>query len=451
MGERDMNKEEYSSRIRLITKRLREEYYATGTQEDRVVSKEPSQLNAKQGLGNFPAFYLEGNHCEKSDCGNCTNCFYSQYYSEEANDEEIKDQCDYVLDHFDELVLREQYGKNEFPESEKSYSGTKPIFMTFSPTGSFYSDKEFPKGVRVEFLRKLVEKSRELGRDIVLHIEAHAQDVLKQEEYILSSEESELLRQLHAKCILGFESSNEWSRNVLYNKSLSLEKFEKAVGILKKAGIEAGAFVFSGLMTHTDMEAKNDMLQSVRYLKNLDVFPVLMFANCQSWTIPDLLIQTENARLQEPFTVLDTVYDAMNILTENGTTNAGYYLIPEPVDGPPYPEKNIFFNRRHDIAEITNVDCILSHKILSDFRADRNIEKFKMSWEGFRTNNPNYQMYVQRMEKTEHQKKTLEERLTGVLETVINNFEQYVELRTEKDKEEEKAASETYKGHIYQE
>ena len=442
-----MGKEDYSKKLRLLTKSLREMYYITGKDKDQTVPSEPNQLNAKQGLGNFPAFYLEGHHCEKSDCGNCTNCFYSQYYSEEPTPEQIKAQCDYVLEHFEELVLKEQYGINQFPEERKQYPDKKPIFMTFSPTGSFFSDKEFPKDVRLDFLKKLTAKSEELRRDIVLHIEAHAKDVVKQSEYISTSEESEYLRKLHAKCILGFESSDEWSRNVLYNKSLSLEKFEKAVGILKNAGIDVGAFVFSGLITHTDREAKTDMVNSVKYLKNLEFFPVLMFANAQSWTVPDVLIQAGKHKLQEPFTVLDTVYDVMDVLTENGKVLPEYYLIPEPVDGPPYPEKNIFFNR-DDLQDISNVDGILSHQILSDFRKDRDIQKFQNSWANFRRANCNYLKYLQKMQKQEKSKIPLEERLNDVIETTKINFKKYVDERMEKDQEEKE---DIYKGHVCQE
>ena len=151
--------------------------------------------------------------------------------------------------------------------------------MTLSPTGSFFSEKEFPKELRIDFLRKLETKSRQLQRDIVLHIEAHANDVVKAETHILQGEEIELLRKLHAKCILGFESVNEWSRNVLYNKRLPLKEFEKAVTILQKAGIEVGAFVFSGLLTHTNIEAKQDMLSSVKYLKALKVCKLSVLDN----------------------------------------------------------------------------------------------------------------------------------------------------------------------------
>ena len=442
-----MNQQEYSKKLRLITKNLREIYYMTGREEDKTVPDEPNQLTAKQGLGNFPAFYLEGHHCEKSDCGSCTNCFYSQYYSDKPTHEQIEKQCDYVLDHFEELVLREQYGINQFPDDKKQYKDAKPIFMTFSPTGSFFSNKEFPKDIRLHFLKQLVAKSEELQRDIVLHIEAHAKDVTKEKEYIASSEESELLRKLHAKCILGFESSDEWSRNVLFNKYLSLDKFEKAVRILQDASIDVGAFTFSGLMTHTDREAKQDMVNSVKYLKELNVFPVLMFANMQSWTCPDVLNFAGNHKLQEPFTVLDTVYDCLDVLTERGTVEPGYYLIPEPVDGPPYPEKNIFFGR-DDLTDVTSVDGIVSHQILSDFRNDRDIQKFRNDWDNFRKNNPNYAQYLQRMSQQERDKLPLEERLENAIEVIKSNLKEYVEDRIQKDKREKE---DVYKGHVYSE
>lgn len=440
-------KNEYGSKIRRITKKLRESYYKTGTEEERQVPLEPNQLTAKQGLGNFPAFYLEGHHCERSDCGNCTNCFYSQFYSEEPTKEQIQAQYDYVLKHFEELVLKEQYGKNEFPQDSLFYQDAKPIFMTFSPTGSFFSEKEFPRELRIDFLRKLKEKSSQLQRDIILHIESHANDVVKAETNLLQGEEIELLRKLHAKCILGFESVNEWSRNVLYNKRLPLKEFEKAVTILQRAGIEVGAFVFSGLMTHTDTEAKQDMLSSVKYLKELGVFPVLMFANCQSWTIPDLLIQAGEAKLQEPYTVLDTVYEAMNILTKNGKAEAGYYLVPEPVDGPPYPEKNIFFDR-DDLEGISSVECMLAHEILVNFRATRDIETFQKAWETFTKTHPSYTHYLERMRRQESSKLPLQTRLEKIIEVVVNHFEHYVEQRTQKDKEERQEERETYKGHV---
>lgn len=431
------NKEyvKYSKYVGKITHDLRNAYYKTGSQEEkREIPLEPSQLNAKQGLGNFPAFYLQGQHCEKSDCGCCTNCFYSQFHFDKPSPEEIQAQCDYVIDNFERLVLSQQYGTNDF-DGERKYPNSKPIFLTLSPTGSFFSEKEFPKEVRLDFLRKLEQKSHELQRDIVLHIEAHAIDVVKHQDYIKSSEETEILKRLNAKCILGFESADEWSRNVLYNKHLPLSCFEDAVKILKESGIEPGAFVFSGLVTLTDTESKEDMLNSVKFLKERGAFPVLMFANSQSWTLPDLLRWKGEHHLQEPATVLDTVYGALEILTDKGKTDPGYYLIPEPVEGPPYPIGNIFYDRT-DIEDFSEESSKKMHQILKDFRATRDISNFVRSWRDFKTNDPEYEKYQNRIHKKESEKEEKEIRFAKALKYGVEHMDEYIEYCTEKDKEE---------------
>jgi radical SAM enzyme (TIGR01210 family) len=418
-----------------ITHALRNAYYETGTAEERAeIPLEPSALNAKQGLGNFPAFYLQGQHCEKNDCGCCMNCFYSQFHYGNPTAEQIKAQCDYVLDNFERLVLSQQDGTNEFA-GERKYPDSKPIFMTLSPTGSFFSDKEFPREVRLDFLKKLYKKSEEYKRDIVLHIEAHALDVVKNQDYIKTSEESELLKKLNAKCILGFESQDEWSRNVLYNKHLPLKSFEDAVKILQDKGIDVGAFTFSGFITYTDTEAKEDMINSVRYLKDKGVFPVLMFSNIQSWTIPDLLRWKGEYHLQEPCTVLDTTYEALKILTDKGKSEPGYYLILEPVEGPPYPEYNIFYDR-NDIPGISEEASKDAHEILKNLRATRDIRAFLESWRDFRKNNPEYARYTERIEAQEKSKPEKEERLQNALKTSATHIDEYVKYREEKDIEE---------------
>lgn len=425
----------YSKYVGKITRDLRNAYYKTGSYEEkREIPLEPSQLNAKQGLGNFPAFYLQGQHCEKSDCGCCTNCFYSQFHFDKPVAEEIQAQCDYVIDNFERLVLSQQYGTNDF-DGERKYPNSKPIFLTLSPTGSFFSEKEFPKEVRLDFLRKLEQKSYELQRDIVLHIEAHAIDVVKHQDYIKSSEETEILKRLNTKCILGFESADEWSRNVLYNKHLPLSCFEDAVKILKENGIEPGAFVFSGLVTLTDKESKEDMLNSVKFLKERGVFPVLMFANSQSWTLPDLLRLKGEHHLQEPATVLDTVYGALEILTDKGKTKPGYYLIPEPVEGPPYPIGNIFYNRT-DIEDFSEESSKKMHQILKELRATRDISNFVCAWKDFKTNDPEYEKYRNRIHKKESEKEEKEIRFAKALKYGVEHMDEYIEYCTEKDKEE---------------
>lgn len=202
--------------------------------------------------------------------------------------------------------------------------------------------------------------------------------------------------------------------------------------------------MFSGLITHTDTEAKEDMLASVKYLKERGVFPVLMFANSQSWTLPDLLRWKGKHTLQEPATVLDTVYGALDILTDKGNSKSGYYLIPEPVEGPPYPDGNIFYDRT-DIEGISETASGRAHRILKDLRADRDISKFVLAWNNFRKTEPDYKRYQARVARQEAEKLPREERFTRALKYGVDYMPEYISYRTEKDKEEAGLEENRYK------
>lgn len=177
------------------------------------------------------------------------------------------------------------------------------------------------------------------------------------------------------------------------------------------------------------------MLNSIKYLKERNVFPVLMFANSQSWTLPDLLRWKGQHTLQEPATVLDTVYGALEILTDSGKTKPSYYLIPEPVEGPPYPDGNIFYDRT-DIDGISEEASKKAHQILKDLRADRDITSFVTAWQEFRKNNSDYLRYKKRIQMQEVSKESKEERFMKALKYGIDNMQEYVSYREEKDIEE---------------
>lgn len=183
------------------------------------------------------------------------------------------------------------------------------------------------------------------------------------------------------------------------------------------------------------MESKEDMLNSVRFLKERGAFPVLMFANSQSWTLPDLLRWKEKHWLQEPATVLDTVYGALEILTDKGKSKPGYYLIPEPVEGPPYPIGNIFYDRT-DIPDFSEESSKKMHQILKDFRATRDISNFVRSWKEYKKDNPEYEKYQDRIHKKEIEKEGKDIRFAKALKYGVEHMDEYVAYCTEKDREE---------------
>jgi uncharacterized Fe-S cluster-containing MiaB family protein len=71
------------------------------------------------------------------------------------------------------------------------------------------------------------------------------------------------LRQLKARIIFGFESINDFVRNILYNKHLALETFENAISIAKTTKLGVGAFVFVGINPLTEIEIISDAIKTI--------------------------------------------------------------------------------------------------------------------------------------------------------------------------------------------
>lgn len=364
-----MNK--LSKKIINVTKRMRSTAYQYGS-----VQKESDSIpfggSIRESIGPFPEFILKGRFCTRSLKGLCSPCFYSRLpihnILEEQFDNGYLSQVKYILNNFQELVIKNQVGR-------VAYNGlsTKPLYgMVCTPTGSYFDEFEYPINVRKKILRMLINAMHENDCEIALHIESHAVDVIK---YFESPDEEELdlLHQLNVRVLLGFESISDFSRNTLYSKDLSVIDFEKAVCLLKQNRIAVGAFVFAGLFSYTDEESISDTIQSLMYLKGKKVVPVLMFSNTQSYTIPDVLFKHGKFKFLDPRTVAMIVKNTIDIFGCDMNNDIDPWFIADPKGGPPDPSVHIFNAK-------TNVTCsVCANKIyhaIENLRITKNKEVF---------------------------------------------------------------------------
>lgn len=114
------------------------------------------------------------------------------------------------------------------------------------------------------------------------------------------------------------------------------------------------------------------------------------------------------------------------------------------MEGPPYPDGNIFYNRT-DIENVSEDASRQVHQILKDFRATRNIPEFIRSWNNFRKTNPEYKRYKERIEAIEASKESKEIRFANALNFGVEHMSEYIEYRAEKDKEEKCLEEDRYK------
>lgn len=345
--------------------------------------------NVTESIGAWPEFIFRGTFCKRTFKGYCSPCFYSQFPVDQKEkglqyENMIRHQFDCVLNSFDTLVVKRQY-----EEAHGERSNCNDIKLVMTPTGSFFDRNEFPQHLRIEMLKKLKELSNFYGRPIHLYVESHCEDWLdlnfEEQDTIL---EVDLLKALNTRIIFGFESADEYVRNVLYTKNLTQDTLEQALNSVQGMGLRAGVFIFAGLFSMNDLLTIEDVKQSIIYALEHHLIPVLMFQNVQQYTITDLLFQDKRISLLEPFTVMEIILHLIAEIEKRGGTDE--WLIADPKGGPPVPEFNIF-----DCAQITDKEHSEAiYQMVHSLRLTRNLQAFKENARQIQ-NTDNYQQYLQ--------------------------------------------------------
>ena len=363
-----------SKRITTITKELRDIFYRDNKDECRYTIPFGGQIS--DSIGCFPEIILKGRHCQNSSMGLCSPCFYSRY-SKIAGDEvdykeQLIEQCQYIVDNFDKIILNNQKGKVTYnPESISS----DPISMVFTPIGSFFNNWELPQDIRIDMLKILLAKSESIGRDFIVYVETYAKDIIPYDfDTGAGIEEYKLLKALNVRVLIGLESSNSFTRNVLYNKDISLEEYKKAVRKLKKYDLPVGSFVFAGISPMNNYETIIDVNETLDFLCDHGVAPVLMFQNIQEYTIHEILYNNSFLEMLEPLTLAQLVSDLLEKTASNSSLQIDSWLIADPIGGPPEPKYNLFTNQN----KVTCDNCSsLVYDAIHKLRISRDASEFE--------------------------------------------------------------------------
>lgn len=372
------NASQLSYRIKKAVKELRTFYYQRHPEEPlaqaRAFGGKPTE-----SIGAFVEYNLKTIHCVRSAAGLCTPCFYSKFPNAiDTNHSEkyqlfLKNQIDYILDNFDECILSKQIGKSYYRVADLHFPQNEPISCCITPIGSFFDEKEMPTCIRQYLLKRLINISASYQRDVILYVESHVKDFNKYIVEQATSEELDMLRRLHIRIVFGFESKDNFVRNVLYGKNLSLEEFENAVRRAQKEELGTYAFTFVGLYPMTHFETLSDVKNSFLYLKQLNVIPVVMFANVQEYTLADVLIQSGQYKLISPITVIEVVNLMLSIFGRIRDDGYDAWLMADPVGGPPEPVLHIFTDPATNCCSEKIYSLIKELRIDHEFRGFNNI------------------------------------------------------------------------------
>ena len=328
-----------------LTRTLRARYFeVTAPRSQPYVA--PPEIVLDEPLGPWPEFIMHSVSCVRSDVGNCSPCFYSKVRpvaaSPELLYESLSDQIQHVLANFDELVLARQTREVEYP-SFAGCSGRRPVMMGVATSGSIFSDHEAPPKYRREIFERIVQFGETKRIAFQLLIETHAHDVRRLHEMGELAELAQILESVSVVNEIGFESADDFAREVLYAKGVTRHDFELAVELSRKYGFIPAGFVFIGLHSMTQQEIIDDAAKTFRYLKKLSVIPVLMYPHLQPFTIPHLLFTYGRYSIIDLRTIAAVVDELLAIFEPDWQAMADPWLMGME-GGPPEPPFGVFAN-----------------------------------------------------------------------------------------------------------
>lgn len=401
-------------RIQKAVSALRASYYDTHYEEP-IKTNHPYGGKPTESIGAFAEYNLRGPHCPRSKAGLCSPCFYSKFPNVIGSDYPhlIIDQVDYIIDNFQTTILSQQYGKIYYDPEQMKNKGVNPIACCITPVGSFFNEGEFPKEARLYLLKRLLSISDTFSRDVILYVESHAFDFLS---WRSTEEELELMRRLHLRVVFGFESSNDFVRNVLFGKNLELHDFERAVTRAKELSYGTYAFTFAGLYPMSQQETLEDARKTFQYLKSKDISPVVMFANTQEYTISDVLVKSGRFKLINPITVLEIIKDMINTFGRTRYDGFDAWLIADPVGGPPVPSQHIFSGN-----EISCCSEKIYH-IIKELRIDHEYPLFEENYQQVSQCSIHQSLIGELFEVPEETLESRTEKMLDYIELIANNY-----------------------------
>ena len=341
-----------SERSRKIMQALRRVTYQRDDVLERPIDK-PYLFHAPHLCGSYAIFIFGSYRCDKYVQGLCTPCHYSGLlHPAKLPRAEVHgavlDQVDYMLEHFEDLVMAHQLGTGAGYRLLRPYPGGRFADIQVAGEGSWLRDGEIPPAIRVESLDRLDAFAKRQSLNLHVGLEVKAEDILRAEERgeLDTYASRGWIDRLNLSLIMGFESTDPLVRNVIFNKRLSLDALERAIEVGHRRGMRPTCFVYTGNHAMTDAEVIADAVASIRWLRERGAGIYLMMPNLQPHTIPHLLYQHGHHDLID----IRTAIPILDELLAHGAGDdpihfhAGQDWNIGGVTSEPDPELNIFTN-----------------------------------------------------------------------------------------------------------
>lgn len=348
--------------------------------EIKEVPKEPRYFYEHGEFGEYPIFAFSSPRCGMYEAGFCTPCGYSNIagtggISKKRLYNAQISQAQYILDNFDRFITSKQTGILNKHNIYRRFKNAPCYKLQIAGNSSFFRDMEITRENRWKILHLFDNYAKEKQINLHIMLETRPEHLIQAYETgeFDEIEKRGLLKNLNIVVNMGFESVNEFSRNVIYSKNMELSDVKKSVVIAKNYGLDPSLFLFLGFHSMVEREIIKDVRESLDYLKILNVPPSLMIPNIQKYTINDLLYKYGRYNLIDPRTILEIVKLCLDFKLTRDSPSLKVDWFFGGLEAEPSPYLSIFNNKKN----ITCEKCSrIIHKHLLQLKCDYDIDYF---------------------------------------------------------------------------
>lgn len=316
--------------------------------------------------GTYPIIAFRTIPCDKYIKGNCGPCSYSARsypagLSSKTIYSSLMDQLEWVLGNFEELFVKRSNGELEGYQLRQAPD--RPWYMMqLAGESSFFRDAEIPPEYRRKILGRLIEFQEEQKINLHVMLECRAEHLLAANDSGELEALEPFLRGLDAVVNVGYESHDEFLRNVAFDKDLRAMAFERAMRVAKERKLDPGVFIFAGTTFQTTSEILQGLSRDLGYLQSMGLFANVMVPNLQAYTLPDLLHEFGEYRLPEPYFLLDVADCLLTFRPVRNHPVTPFDWFIGGIESDPPPRLNILTNpSRQTSVEVTTQihECLL--------------------------------------------------------------------------------------------
>lgn len=184
-------------------------------------------------------------------------------------------------------------------ESARIDFASAPILNVYN-NGSFFNEREIPERARIRILKE-INQNKSIR---MLVVESRPEFITER----VIEQTRALVPDLHVEVAMGLEAMDDRRRMICVNKGFTLEQYDRAVQIIRRAGVHPRSYVLLKPPFFSEKEGVEEAIRTTRHAFSAGSRTVSLEAcTFQRYTLTEYLVESGLFRLPRLWSIVEVV------------------------------------------------------------------------------------------------------------------------------------------------